>query len=94
MCEQCRYEHLLAFSCRGRDFCPSCHQKRVLRFGAWAPEQALAPVAPGRAPKRQWARLIEQVYEADPLAWDLPQYVSPVGRHRCLRNSGDPVPDY
>ena len=32
-CPQCRQEYLLAFSCRGRGFCPSCHQKRVLLFG-------------------------------------------------------------
>ena len=32
-CPQYRQEYLLAFSCRGRGFCPSCHQKRVLLFG-------------------------------------------------------------
>ena len=25
-------EFLLAFSCKGRYFCPSCHQKRVVAF--------------------------------------------------------------
>jgi Transposase zinc-binding domain len=28
-CKDCKHEVLLAFSCKGRYFCPSCHQKRV-----------------------------------------------------------------
>ncbi|MBU1184412.1 MAG: transposase zinc-binding domain-containing protein [Pseudomonadota bacterium] len=27
------HEYLLAFSCKRRHFCPSCHQKRVVEFG-------------------------------------------------------------
>ena len=30
-CEDCNHEYLLAFSCKCRHFCPSCHQKRVVR---------------------------------------------------------------
>lgn len=48
-CDTCRHESLLAFSCKGRYFCPSCHQKRVLQFGAWVAEEVLAPV-----PHRQY----------------------------------------
>jgi len=33
VCQKCKQEYLLAFSCRGRWFCPSCHQKKVLHFG-------------------------------------------------------------
>ncbi|MBU4264333.1 MAG: transposase zinc-binding domain-containing protein [Proteobacteria bacterium] len=29
-CPECHYEYLLAFSCRGRWFCPSCHAKIVV----------------------------------------------------------------
>lgn len=29
----CSTEYLLAFSCKGRWFCPSCHSKKVIRFG-------------------------------------------------------------
>ena len=29
-CDACRHEYLLAYSCKTRTFCPSCHQKRVL----------------------------------------------------------------
>jgi hypothetical protein len=28
-CKDCKHEVLLAFPCKGRYFCPSCHQKRV-----------------------------------------------------------------
>jgi len=34
-CEKCGHEYLLAFSCKRRHFCPSCHQKRVVEFGEW-----------------------------------------------------------
>ena len=27
-CDQCRHDYLLAYSCKTRYFCPSCHQKR------------------------------------------------------------------
>ena len=32
-CKDCNYEYLLAFSCKRRHFCLSCHQKRVVEFG-------------------------------------------------------------
>ena len=32
-CLDCHQEFLLAFSCRGRWFCPSCHAKKVVQFG-------------------------------------------------------------
>lgn len=28
-CDACAHEYLLAFSCKGRYFCPSCHAKRL-----------------------------------------------------------------
>jgi len=34
-CGDCGHEYLLAFSCKRRHFCPSCHQKRVVEFGDW-----------------------------------------------------------
>jgi len=37
-------QYLLAFSCKGRWFCPSCHQKKVQLFGALLAETVLAPV--------------------------------------------------
>ena len=37
-------QYLLAFSCKGRWFCPSCHQKKAQLFGALLAETVLAPV--------------------------------------------------
>jgi len=48
-CKECKHEVLLAFSCKGRYFCPSCHQKRVLMFGEWITDEILYPI-----PHRQY----------------------------------------
>lgn len=48
-CPDCHYEYLLAFSCRGRWFCPSCHAKKVVQFGEVLRENILYPV-----PHRQY----------------------------------------
>ncbi len=34
-CDECGYEYLLGFSCKRRQFCPSCYQKRVIESGEW-----------------------------------------------------------
>ena len=39
----------MAFSCRGRCFCPSCHQKRALQTAHWVSQDVCAPV-----PRRQF----------------------------------------
>jgi len=41
-CDACGHDYLLAFSCKTRYFCPSCHQKRVLPYGEWVEENVLA----------------------------------------------------
>ncbi len=43
-CDHCKHEYLLAFSCKGRWFCPSCHQKKVQLFGVLLAETILYPV--------------------------------------------------
>lgn len=48
-CPDCHHEFLLAFSCRGRWFCPSCHAKKVVQFGELLRENVLYPV-----PHRQY----------------------------------------
>jgi len=48
-CPDCGHEYLLAFSCKRRHFCPSCHQKRVVEFGEWLCAEVLKS-----APHRQW----------------------------------------
>jgi Transposase zinc-binding domain len=37
-CAKCNKDYLLAFSCKGRWFCPSCHEKKVLLFGEFIKE--------------------------------------------------------
>jgi hypothetical protein len=48
-CGGCGHDLLLAFSCKTRYFCPSCHQKRVLAYGDWVETSVLRPV-----PHRQY----------------------------------------
>ncbi len=48
-CDACAHDYLLAYSCKTRYFCPSCHQKRVLLYGEWVEQNVLAPV-----PHRQY----------------------------------------
>ena len=48
-CDNCRTEHLLAFSCKRRGFCPSCGARRMADGAAWLVDQVL----PER-PVRQW----------------------------------------
>ncbi len=48
-CEECGNEYLLAFSCKRRQFCPSCHQKRVIEYGEWLLTNILKDV-----PHRPW----------------------------------------
>ena len=48
-CPECHHEFLLAFSCRGRWFCPTCHAKKVVQFAELLRENILYPV-----PHRQY----------------------------------------
>jgi len=43
-CDDCAHEYLLAFSCKCRYFCPSCHAKRVAIWTQWLDTTLLAPV--------------------------------------------------
>jgi transposase-like protein len=60
-CTGCGHDLLLAFSCKTRYFCPSCHQKRVLAYGEWVESSVLRPV-----PHRQYVftvpRLIRPLF--------------------------------
>ncbi len=44
-CPECRGEFLVAFRCHGRQFCPSCHARRLAEWSLWLEERLLAPVA-------------------------------------------------
>ena len=43
-CSACRAEFLVAFRCKGRHFCPSCHARRLAEWSLWLDERLLAPV--------------------------------------------------
>ena len=55
-CPSCHDEHLLAFSCQKRNFCPSCQAKRSLLFAEKLQEKILQPV-----PHRHYAFSIPKV---------------------------------
>ncbi len=55
-CGDCGHGCILAFSCKARYFCPSCHQKRVLAYGEWVEANVLAPV-----PHRQYVFTMPRV---------------------------------
>jgi hypothetical protein len=44
VCQTCGRNFFLAFSCKRRYFCPSCHQKRVVEFGEWLCQHVLKAV--------------------------------------------------
>jgi hypothetical protein len=43
-CDHCGASFLLAFSCKGRSFCPSCNMKRALQFSDWLTTEVLEAV--------------------------------------------------
>jgi len=55
-CPKCHAEHLLAFSCRTRNFCSSCQAKRAALFAEKLAKEILAPVA-----HRHWTFSIPRV---------------------------------
>ena len=44
-CGGCRYQAILAYSCKCRLFCPACQQKRVLLFAEWLDMHILEQVS-------------------------------------------------
>ena len=63
-CLKCHAEHLLAFSCRTRNFCGSCQAKRSVLFAEKLTSEILAPVA-----HRHWTfsipRALRGLFERD-----------------------------
>jgi hypothetical protein len=55
-CKDCGHEFILAFSCKRRHFCPSCHQKRVIEFGEHICKNVLKYV-----PHRHWVFSIPKI---------------------------------
>jgi hypothetical protein len=46
-CAQCRAEFVVAFRCKGRHFCPSCHARRLAEWSLWLDERLLLVEAKG-----------------------------------------------
>ena len=55
-CPDCGHERLLAFTCKGRHFCPSCHQRRVRSTSDW-----IATSVCHEVPHRQFVFTIPKV---------------------------------
>ena len=55
-CPDCGHERLLAFTCKGRHFCPSCHQRRVRSTSDW-----IATAVCHEVPHRQFVFTIPKV---------------------------------
>ena len=55
-CPDCGHERLLAFTCKGRHFCPSCHQRRVRSTSDW-----IATSVCHEVPHRQFVFTIPRV---------------------------------
>ena len=64
-CESCRKRHLVAFSCKGRGFCPSCMGRRMNEGAATLVDH----VFPERVPIRQWVLTLPHSLRY-PLAFD------------------------
>ncbi|NBD37212.1 MAG: IS91 family transposase [Verrucomicrobia bacterium] len=43
-CDHCGHDYLIAFSCKQRYFCPSCHQKKVQQFGEFVRHEVVRKV--------------------------------------------------
>jgi hypothetical protein len=82
-CGECRRSVLVAFSCRGRSFCPSCEKKRQLLWSEWLCKEVLAPVS-----HRHVVLTIPRLlFEAmDPLEWlaRMSDHIPDPGQHRTL----------
>jgi len=48
-CDTCRKDDVVAFSCKGRGFCPSCGTRRMVDTAAWLVDHVIPAV-----PVRQW----------------------------------------
>ena len=58
-CDHCQHEYLLAFSCKSRWFCPSCHQKNVQTSARFILDHVVAPV-----PHRHYVLAIPKMLRA------------------------------
>jgi hypothetical protein len=65
-CDHCGQDYLIAFSCKQRYFCPSCHQKKVQQFREFVRHEFVRKV-----PHRQIVVTIPKRTKA-PMRWPRP----------------------
>jgi ribosomal protein S27E len=54
-CTACRHEHLVAFSCKRRGFCPSCGARRMAESAALLVDEVFP-----EQPVRQWVGIVSE----------------------------------
>ena len=94
-CRNCNHEYLLAFSCRRRHFCPSCHARRVVEFGEWLCSNVLKKV-----PHRHFVFSMPKILriyflfnrkllkELSRISWEV---VGDYYRSTCRKDDGNPA---
>jgi len=88
-CPNCRAEHLLAFSCRTRNFCPSCQGKRSALFAEHVVTEILEPV-PHRHVVLTIPRVLRGLFQRDRRSLDLLARAArtpPTSIPTCMRSS-------
>jgi hypothetical protein len=45
VCPDCKHEYLVAFSCKARFLCPSCHQRKALVWSEWVADEVVEDVS-------------------------------------------------
>jgi len=63
-CPRCKGEHLLAFSCQTRNFCPSCQGKRAALFAERFGLEIAAPKQPLARYSGAYANRVRKLYRA------------------------------
>ncbi|MDO8349366.1 MAG: transposase [Planctomycetota bacterium] len=94
-CAQCKQDEVVAFSCKGRGFCPSCGTRRMADTAAWLVDRVLPAV-----PFRQWVLSLPYrvrllcAYDADVCAGVRRILVRAVSGYyeRAARREGRPRP--
>jgi len=94
-CKTCNHEYLLAFSCKRRHFCPSCHAKRCVEFGEWLCSSILKKV-----PHRHFVFSIPKILriyflfnrkllkELSRISWEV---IGDYYRSTCRKDNGKPA---
>lgn len=95
VCDSCKKNEVVAFSCKGRGFCPSCGTRRMVDTAAWLVDHVIPEV-----PVRQW--VLSLPYRARVLCAYDPEVCAVVRRilvravsgfyERCARRRGKPRP--